>query len=280
MGKIRTVTIGDETAEEAARLASRQARRARKEAEVKRAEKQSDKSQPVTSQPVSKTDKPRTGKPETENPASPAGGRKPKTENRHLFPRGRKYRQAVSLVDRSKLYSPDEAAVLVKKTSLARFGGSVEVHINCFQKGLRGTLSLPHGTGKQAKIRVADDALVSALEQKGAGAIDFDVLVATPAMMPKLAKVAKILGPRGLMPNPKTNTISEKPEELAKTLSSSFQWKTEADCPIVHTVIGRTDFTEKQLAENLTALVKSIGRDKIAAVFIKPTMGPSLKVAF
>lgn len=166
-----------------------------------------------------------------------------------------------------------EAIDLVKKNSFSKFDGTVEVILNVTDKNLRGNVTLPHGTGKTIRVKIADDALVSTIEN---GRIDFDILVASPDMMPKLAKIAKILGPKGLMPNPKNGTISENPEELVKTLSSSIQWKTQPDFPIIHTVIGKVSFENKKLGENFTALVKSVGKEKIKTVFLKPTMGPSV----
>lgn len=165
-----------------------------------------------------------------------------------------------------------QAIDLVKENSFSKFDGTVEVILNVTDKNLRGNVSLPHGTGKAIRIKIADEALIAN------PVIDFDILVASPNMMPKLAKIAKILGPKGLMPNPKTNTISENPEELAKTLSSSIQWKTQPDFPIIHAMIGKVSFESKKLEENFAALVKSIGKEKIKSVFLKPTMGPSIKV--
>ena len=165
-----------------------------------------------------------------------------------------------------------QAIDLVKKNSFSKFDGTVEVILNVTDKSLRGNVTLPHGTGKEIRIRIADDALVSN------PMINFDILVAHPSMMPKLAKIAKILGPKGLMPNPKTGTISENPEELVKTLSSFVQWKTQPDFPIIHSIIGKVSFETKKLEENFSALIKSVGKEKIKSVFLKPTMGPSIKV--
>ncbi len=227
MGKIKTVVMGGEKAEEAARK--------------KKAAK------------------------------SVKSVKKPKHRS---FSRGKNYLKVKDLVDKKKTYSLDEAIDLVKKTSFSKFDGAVETHINVSEKGLRGTVSLPHGTGKTVRVRIADDALIADPR------IDFDILVAHPAMMPKLAKIAKILGPRGLMPNPKTGTIGENVEELALRLRSGQQsWKTETEFPIVHSIIGKVSFENKKLEENLAVLLKSIGHDKIKSVFLKATMGPSIKVA-
>ncbi|MBI3558826.1 50S ribosomal protein L1 [Candidatus Gottesmanbacteria bacterium] len=168
-----------------------------------------------------------------------------------------------------------QAINLVKENSFSKFDGAMEVILNVIEKGLRGNVTLPHGTGKTIRVKIADDDLISTIEN---GRIDFDILVAHPSMMPKLAKIAKILGPKGLMPNPKTNTISENPAELVKILSSAVQWKTQPDFPIIHTVIGKVSFETKKLEENFAALIKSVGKEKIKSVFLKPTMGPSIRV--
>lgn len=192
--------------------------------------------------------------------------------------RSKKYQDAKKLLDKGKIYSLPEAIDLLKKTSLTRFDGTVELHLNTFEKGLRGQLNLPHGTGKKMRIAIADETLLAEIEK---GKVNFDILVATPEMMPKLAKVAKILGPKGLMPNPKAGTISDKPEELARKLSrGQMQFKTESDAPIIHLVLGKVSFSEKDLEENFKAVVSAIGPEKIKNVFLKSTMSPAIKVKF
>lgn len=191
--------------------------------------------------------------------------------------RTKKYKEKLALIDRSKKYALTDAAKLVKQTSYSKFTGSVEVHINIKEKGLRGTLTLPHGTGKKVRIAIADDKLI---EKVSAGKIDFDILVARPTDMARLAKVARILGPRGLMPNPKAGTISAEPEKVVAKLSQGqTQWKTETAAPIVHMVIGKTDFEDNKLTENLSSLIKAIGPEKINTLFVKATMGPAIKVS-
>lgn len=258
MGKIKTVKMGDLEAEETAR----------KKAEAKRAQKKIAKKEPslreaneVSAEAILPV--------EEKKIASPA---KRGRNDKYVFKTGKKYNTAKALVDPKKIYSVADAMALVKKTSYSKFDGSVEVHLNVTEKNLRGSITLPHGNGKTLRIKIADDKLVEN------PVIDFDVLVATPAMMPKLAKIAKILGPKGLMPNPKTGTISDDPEKLVKSLSSSLSWKTQNDFPIIHAVIGKISFEAKKLEENFLALTKSIGKDKITSVFVKPTMGPSVSV--
>ena len=117
------------------------------------------------------------------------------------------------------------------------------------------------------------------IEEIEKGKIDFDVLVATPAMMPKLAKVAKILGPRGLMPNPKNGTISQNPESVVEKLAAGqVNYKTEAEAPIIHMSVGKVSFEEKQIQENISAVLTSIGEAKINNITLKSTMSPAVKV--
>ena len=257
MGKVKQVIMGNTEAEE----------KARKKAEVKRGQKklrrvsESEPSENSGNQMVSKSDK--SEKPEKSDKSDRLKLRKSEFSGHPNF-RGKKYLASAKLVDKNKKYSLEEALELVKKTSFSQFDGSVEAIFNVTEKGLRGVVALPHGTGKQIRVKIADEGLITNLE-KG-GSIDFDILVAHPSLMPKLARVAKILGPKGLMPNPKTNTISENPSQLVEILSrGQIQWKTETDFPIIHTIIGKVSFDEKKLAENFAALVKAIGKDKIVS---------------
>lgn len=280
MGKIKTVIMGDLAAEEEARQ-KRETKREQKK-QSKQAKKNSDETD-VTNLDSSSTSTVavqdiKTSK--TQDQEIPSSNfkksKKDQQVNKFRFPLGKKYVAALSLVDKNKSYSPAEAISLVKKTSFSKFDGSVELHLNVSEKGLRGSTELPHGTGKQIRVKIATDELISQLS--ASPKIDFDVLVASPDMMPKLARVAKILGPKGLMPNPKTNTISANPSQLVKTLSSSVSWKTQADLPIIHTVVGKVSFEDRKLEENLQSFLKSVGKEKIKSAFMKATMGPSIRI--
>lgn len=202
--------------------------------------------------------------------------------------RGKRYQEALALVDKTKLYPPSEGIELMKKTSFTKFDGTVELHINLSSValgdknppagGLRGSVSLPHGTGKEVRVAIADDKI---LEEVAKGVLNFDVLVAHPSMMPKLARVAKILGPKGLMPNPKNGTVGEDPEKLAASLSKGkVNFKTEPDQPVIHMTVGKVSFEDKKLTENIAAVIKAIGPGKISKVTLAATMGPGIKLAF
>lgn len=201
-------------------------------------------------------------------------------KKRKVRVRGKKYQQAVMKVEPGKLYPISDALPLLRQVSLTKFDGSVELHINTVEKGLRGQVQLPHGTGKKVRVAIADnesiDKIVTDVEK---GKIEFDTLVAHPQVMGKLAKIAKFLGPRGLMPNPKNGTISATPEKVAKKLEAGeIAWKTESEFPIIHQVIGKMSFKDSQLEENFNAFVKAIGDTKIKSVTLKSTMSPGIKV--
>jgi len=195
---------------------------------------------------------------------------------------GKRYKSAQTKIEYGKPYPIDDAFKLLREVSLTKFDATVELHINTIEKGLRGSVTLPHGTGKKIRVAIATpetiDKIVSAIE---GGKIDFDALVAHPSVMSKLASVAKFLGPRGLMPNPKNGTISPTPDKVAKKLEAGeVNWKTESDFPIIHQVIGKLSFKDKQLEENFTALLMSIGVTKIKNITLKSTMSPGIKVQF
>lgn len=189
--------------------------------------------------------------------------------------RSHRYQKMRSFIDKTKTYPLEKALELVKKTTLSKFDATLEMHLNTLEKGIRGSVALPYPLGKKLKIAIASDEVLDDIEK---GKIDFEVLISSPSFMPRLAKLAKILGPKGLMPNPKNGTISEKPEEAAKKFGESLQFKTESDFPIIHTVIGKVSFEGKKLQENFWALIKSIGSDKIKSVYLKSTMSPSIRV--
>jgi large subunit ribosomal protein L1 len=190
--------------------------------------------------------------------------------------RGKNYQKSKKLVDRTKIYSLIEAIELLKKMKYAKFDESVELHLNVDKSGLRGEVELPHSTGKNVRVKIVDDILLADLEK---GKIEFDVLVTHPSFMPKLAKFAKVLGPKGLMPNPKAGTISPKPEEVVKKFAKgTMRFKTEAKFPLIHQMIGKVSFADKQLSENAQAFLLAVGKLHIKSAFVKTTMSPSVKI--
>jgi large subunit ribosomal protein L1 len=189
--------------------------------------------------------------------------------------RGKKYRAVISKVDRSKQYPVAEAIALVKELSISKFDGAVEVHIKVKGDAVRGTVVLPHGTGKTKKVAVADEETIEAIT---AGKIDFDVLIATPAQMPKLAKLAKVLGPKGLMPSPKAGTVTDDIEKVKAEISGGRVEYRADKTGVVHLAIGRISFSDEQLLENYSTLESVLISHKIQSISIAPTMGPAVKV--
>lgn len=222
------------------------------------------------------------GKPKTDklksDPSASLGARrrKAKGEKQQKAPHSKSYRTIAKIVDRSKKYFLTDALALLEKLKRSKFDETVELHINTVETGVSGNITLPHGTGKQTRVAIADDDL---LTKVALGKIDFDILLAKPEMMPKLARVAKILGPRGLMPNPKNNTITNDPKRLALGFAKGqVYFKTEAKAPIMHLAVGKMSFGGKKLAENIQALIEAIKKEKIRNLTLKSTMSPGIKL--
>jgi large subunit ribosomal protein L1 len=198
----------------------------------------------------------------------------PKTSSVNLH--GKNYQEARKMIDRNKYYSLQEAVSLLKKIKPTKFDQSVELHFVVDESGLKGEVELPFSTGKIVRVKIVDDKILSDLEK---GKIEFDVLVTHPSFMPKLAKFAKVLGPKGLMPNPKAGTVSMKPEEVVKKFEKGMlRWKTEAKFPLIHQMIGKISFEEKNLIANAEKFLDAVGMSHIQNAFIKTTMSPSVKI--
>jgi large subunit ribosomal protein L1 len=188
----------------------------------------------------------------------------------------KKYQSLSDQYDKSKTYSLKDALETLVKLQRKSFDETVELHLNTTATGISGQITLPHGTGKTTRVAIATDELIAEVEK---GIINFDVLVAEPTMMVKLAKVAKVLGPRGLMPNPKNGTITPKPEEVAKKYAGGqINFKTEAKAPIIHLTVGKISFGPEKLTENIEALIAAVKKANIANATLKSTMSPGLKI--
>lgn len=189
---------------------------------------------------------------------------------------GKKYEEAKKMVDTKRNYSLDEAVSLLKKMKLSKFDQSVELHFVIDETGLKGEVELPFSTGKVVRVKIVDDTVLSDLEK---GKMDFDILVTHPSFMPKLAKFAKVLGPKGLMPNPKAGTVSTKPEDVVKKFEKGMlRWKTEVKFPLIHQMIGKVSFEDKNLIANAEKFIEAVGKAHIQSAFIKSTMSPALKL--
>ena len=222
--------------------------------------------------------------------------------------RGKRYVEAAKAINRATLYDVNEAISLVKKSAVAKFDETIEVHIRTGCDGrhadqqIRGAVVLPHGTGKQVRVLVfaknakADEALAAGAEYVGAeelvpkiqneGWLDFDVVVATPDMMGVVGRLGRILGPKGLMPNPKAGTVTM---DVTKAVNDIKAGKIEYRLDktnIIHVPVGKASFTEEQLADNFQTLIDAINKARPAAVkgqylksvTITSTMGPGVKV--
>lgn len=191
--------------------------------------------------------------------------------------RSKPYTIAKAKTDPNKAYPVSDALKLLRAVSLTKFDPSVELHIN-LKESPSGQISvtLPHSTGKSKKIVVFSDLLIPQIES---GKTDFDVLLATPADMPKLVKLAKILGPKGLMPNPKTGTITDNPESTRKSLISqnTLTLRPEKSAPIIHTVVGKLSYSDKDLSDNISAILSSL--TQLRKVVLKSTMSPAIKIS-
>ena len=221
---------------------------------------------------------------------------------------GKKYVEASKKVDSTKLYSVDEAISLVKETSVTKFDSTVEVAIKLnidakkSDQNLRGSFVLPNGTGKKKKVLViAKGEPATKAREAGADYVgdkdmidkiskenwfDFDVIVATPDMMPELGKIGKVLGPKGLMPNPKTGTVTTDVVKAIEDINKGMvQYKNDANGNI-HTIIGKVSFDNAKLAENLRYVVTTVAKAKPASVkgvfinsiTVTSTMGPGIKL--
>lgn len=219
--------------------------------------------------------------------------------------RGKKYRAAAEKIDSNKIYSIEEAVKILKENPIAKFDEAVEIHIKTNidpKKGeqqVRGTVVLPYGTGKTKKIAVITSTQAEAAKKAGADIVggeeiieklakklDFDILVATPEMMPKLAKVAKILGPKGLMPNPKSETVTTKIAETVAALKKGKAAFKNDDTGNIHQVVGKVSFAGEQLQENIQIFLTTLEKSKpaglkgkfISGITICSTMGKGIKI--
>ncbi len=221
---------------------------------------------------------------------------------------GKKYVEASNKVEKNKAYGVEEAVKLVKETSITKFDSSVEVAMNLnidtkkSDQQLRGSIVLPNGTGKSKKILVLAKGAAAA-EAKEAGAdfvgdtdltdkianenwFDYDTIVATPEMMPALGKIGKVLGPKGLMPNPKTGTVTTTPAKTVTDIKKGMVEYRADSLGNVHGIIGKVSFDEKALSDNLTYFINTIIKSKpttikgkfVKSISICTTMGPGIKI--
>ena len=221
---------------------------------------------------------------------------------------GKKYVEAAKLIDRSKVYEAEEAVALVKKSATAKFDETVELHIRTgcdsrhADQQIRGAVVLPAGTGKDVRVLVfakgakADEAAAAGADFVGGeelipkiqleGWLDFDVVVATPDMMSVVGRLGKVLGPKGLMPNPKAGTVTmDVTKAIADIKAGKVEYRLDK-ANIIHVTLGKVSFTEEQLMQNFNALMGAIEKAKpssvkgqyLKSISIATTMGPGVKI--
>jgi large subunit ribosomal protein L1 len=284
MGKIRAVKLGDEESEKEAKRKA-DARRETKKSKKTKVEGVGLKGGERTSVVEGSDLKPEFRKlvDKVEEGEQPETTKEKEKKPAKAKSRSKRYKDLRGMVDKNKWYPLADAVKLIKKTSKTKFDGTVEIHLNLNpqmlgdKKDVRGTVNLPHGNGKKVNIAVADDDIIAQIME---GKISFDILVAHPSMMPKLARVAKILGPKGLMPNPKTGTVTPDVDKKVKELSAGqVHYKTEPNNPIIHMAVGKVSFEDKQITENINAVLDAVTRSRITKATLASTMGPGVKVA-
>lgn len=213
-------------------------------------------------------------------------GKKPKKGKKI---RSKKYLEKAESIEKVKLYPLEEAVEAAKNASYSKFDGIFEVHINTNTKNLRGLISLPFAAGKKLTIlafgkdaqdsgadQIGDDQKISEIQKSK---IDFDIVVSTPDWMPKLAKVASVLGPRSLMPNPKNGTINpDLKKAVADLQGGKTEYKTEKGGQVIHLAVGKVSQPTDQIAQNIKILLTTIGKSRVTKVTLSPTMGPSVKL--
>ena len=277
------VEATEEKAEAATAKAGKRSAKSLKEAEEKQAKEE---------RKLEKAEEDAEAKPK--KPVKPTRSR--------LERRGKKFREAAKLIEKDKQYTLVEALALATKTSTVKFDASVELHINLnvdprhADQNIRDNLVLPAGSGKKVRVAVLDDEKVAGADLSGVetilkeldkGTINFDILIATPAQMPKLGKYARVLGPRGLMPNPKSGTVTT---DVAKAVQEAKAGRVEYrvdSTGIVHIAIGKVSFAEDKLLENAKAVLASLRSNKpasvkstyVKAIHLTTTMGPSITLA-
>ena len=265
MGKIRPKTIGNEEVE------IREKEEAKKRREEKKAnveEALSDKKEEVVVEVEEKTEA------KEKAPKIQKAKKDDKEESKKVVIKGKKYLKAKKSVD-SKQYSAEDAVALLKKIKYAAFDETLELHINV-KEAVKGEVSLPHGTGKSVKIVVLTEEMIPEIEK---GIANFDILIAHPSMMPKMVKLAKILGPKGLMPNPKNGTLTVDTDKAVEKFSKgAMNFKSEAKFPIIHQAVGKMSFKDEQLVDNIKSFVNAVAKSKIDSVYLTATMTPSVKL--
>ena len=197
---------------------------------------------------------------------------------RHDFRGGRAIKTSKSKVDPQKKYELKEAVKLLKSTNITKFVSTVTLHLNLVTKDTptRVELTFPFVAGATKRVAIVTDELIKDIEK---GKLEFDILVTSPAFMPKLAKYAKVLGPKGLMPSPKAGTVTSDPEKKAKEFAGGKTVvKAEAKFPLMHVTVGKIDQKEEELIANIQALLDGVKLKNVTKATLASTMSPGIKL--
>lgn len=186
----------------------------------------------------------------------------------------KKYQSLKKDLDKTKKYKVEEVISTVLAISKEKFDASIELHLQMKKDKLSGNIELPHSSGKAKKVVIFTPELETDIKNQK---IDFDVLIATPQDMPKLAKYARFLGPKGLMPNPKNGTVASNPQQALKNFSANkIAYKTEKKAPLIHLTIGKKSLGQNKLTENLQAILSAINPKQIKKAHLSSSMSPSI----
>lgn len=255
MGKKKMAVLGTENEDQA-----------KKKADVKREQKK-----------MRKGDAPKTNEPDVAAILSgePAVEEEKKTVKKaHI--RSKNYQNLKSKVGIDQTYPLSNAIKLLREVSYAKFDSAVELHISLKEKSAAKDVDLPHSTGKIKRVAVVSEELLAKI---GKGQIDFDVLIASPDQMKDLVKFAKVLGPKGLMPNPKNGTVVPNPEKTAKDMSgkNALTLKSEKDAALLHLLVGKMSMSDKDLSDNINAVTNAV-TGQATKIVLKSTMSPAIKL--
>ncbi|QQG50027.1 MAG: 50S ribosomal protein L1 [Candidatus Berkelbacteria bacterium] len=223
---------------------------------------------------------------ELNEPATKKGAKK--TESKKVVSkkaklRSKKYHQAKNQVEAGKRYPLDEAVTLVKKVSLSKFDGSIEVHLKLIKKkgkvvseSPKGLFHLPHGSGKQKNIIVLDENKIEEIAKTKR--IDFDIALASPELMPKVGKIAKILGPKGKMPDPKSGTVTNDPKKTIEEINAGkVEYRIDAQNQ-VHQIVGKVSWDDAKLLENIRAIFATLPKSRIETAHLSASISPSVSI--
>lgn len=232
------------------------------------------------------------------SPEAPRNDEKKKTQKPgKAKPRSKKYQETTKELDKSQTYQITEAVEMAKKLSYSKFPGTLEIHINTRVPSIRGLVTLPFVAGKKLNILAFGPSASSGqakelgsiegltlgteetIDELIKGSVKFDIIITTPDWMPKLAKAARTLGPKGLMPNPKNGTITDDLKKAVEGFQAGkTEYRTEAKAPIIHLALGKLSQPTEELSENIRILLTTIGKSRIKKAVVTPTVGPSVKL--